>query len=58
MSRGLMCGGGGPCSPERACERRRGWKESSETKHPSPHLTPPVAALTSVLKNQLGSVAK
>lgn len=40
------------------CERRRGWKESSETKHPSPHLTPPVAALTSVLKNQLGSVAK
>lgn len=40
------------------CEDRRGWEESSEIKRPSQHLAPPVAALTGVLKNQLGSVAK
>ena len=40
------------------CERRRGWEESSEIKRLSPHLALPVAALTGVLKNQLGSVAK
>ena len=40
------------------CELRRGWEESPEIKHLSPHLTSPVAALTTVSKNQLGSVAK